>query len=154
MLDLAPPHRRDATPGGPDNVLIYFERISDGRLIVPPVAHAPTPVCRLPKPHQMGSANCLCGYVRREVRGWRELEKISKRYELQRQCDFEVIDEAHYKRVQAKMEELRSRIRYAMANARSNRVRDTLRYVLKRLEDGEKRWAPRKIEAHFHIEEG
>ena len=91
---------------GPDNVLTYFERFPDGRLIVPPVAYAPTPVCRLPEPHTRDNPGCLCGYVRREVSRAKELERISKRFELQKKSEFARIDEKHQKRIAAKMAEI------------------------------------------------
>jgi hypothetical protein len=154
MSELLLPRHMRPSFSGPDNVLIYFERVPDGRLIVPPVAHAPTPKCRLTARHERSHPGCLCGYVRREVSGARELEKISKRYEQQKRDDFAKIDEAHYNRIAAKMKEIRSRLNHQMANARSNREKDLIRYALKRLEEGEKNWGPRRIEAHLHIEEG
>jgi hypothetical protein len=148
---LLPRHLR--TPSVPDNVLIYFERVPDGRLIVPPVAHAPTPNCKLGFRHERTHPRCLCGYVRREVRGVHELEAVSRRYEKQKQSEFAQIDEKHQARIAAKMAEIRSRLHYAMKTA-SPLGKDLIRAALKKLDDGERNWGPRKIEAHLNIMEG
>ena len=153
MPDLILP-RHLRTPSVADNVLTYFERVPDGRLIVPPVAHAPTPECRLNFRHERTHPGCLCGYVRREVRGARELEAVSRRYEKQKQSEFAQIDEKHQKRIAEKMGEIRSRLNHAMANAPTQLAKDLIRAALKKLEEGERNWGPRKIEAHLHMEEG
>jgi hypothetical protein len=145
-----PPHMRRKAGLGSDT-LIYFERIGDGRLIIPPVPWAETPVCRLPKPHPR-DRNCLCGYIRKEANTVAELERVSKRKEAQRRQDFAAIDEPHQRRVAAKMAEVRSRLHHRMQTTHSQYEKDFIRAALKALERGEVNWAPRQIEGHLQIE--
>lgn len=131
--------------------LIYFERVGDGRLIIPPVCWAQVPVCKLPKPHER-TRDCVCGYIRREARTVQELEKISKRFEEQKKREFAMIDEPHRRRIAAKMAEVRSRLNTRLLQTDSQFEKDFIRIALKRLEAGEKGWEPRRIEGHLHIE--
>jgi hypothetical protein len=146
--------RRSRNAGLGSEKLIYFERLRDGHLIIPPVVNAPLPTCRLPQGHDRNNPNCLCGYVRREANSVRELEAVSKRKEAQRQADFARIDEVHVRRMEAKTAEIRRRLHHRMQETHSQFEKDFIRGALKQLEAGEKNWRPRKIEGHFHIEEG
>lgn len=146
---LIPRSARNAGLG--NDKLIYFERVPDGRLIIPPVAYAPDPVCQIPKPHML-TDNCLCGYVRREADSVNDLERISRRYEAQKKSEFARVDEKHQARMEAKMAEIRSRLHYAAKNARTPLERDLIRAALKRLEPGEANWRPRRFEGHLQIE--
>ena len=134
--------------------LIYFERIRDGHLIIPPVNWAPLPVCRLPQGHSRDNPNCQCGYAKREARSVREIEQVSKRKEAQRKADFARVDEVHIRRMEAKTAEVRRRLHARMQETHSQFEKDFIRLTLKRLEDGERNWRERKIEGHLAIEEG
>ncbi len=148
-LWLPPSVRRNATLGS--DALIYFERVSDGRLIIPPVSQAPTPTCRLPKPHTQ-TRECLCGYIKKEANSVHDLERISKRFEAQKKAEFAQIDEVHQKRIAAKMGQIRSRLHTRMATTHSQFEKDFIRAALKKLEEGEGGFAPRRVEGHFSIE--
>jgi hypothetical protein len=148
-LWLPPSMRRNATIGA--DALVYFERVSDGRLIVPPVREAKAPVCRLPKPHPE-DRNCLCGYIRKEATSVQELERVSKRFEEQKRKEFAQVDEVHQRRIAAKMSEIRARLHHRMQTTHSQFEKDFIRAALKSLERGEQSWGPRRIEGHFAIE--
>lgn len=128
--------QRNATLGS--ETLIYFQRISDGHLIIPPVCWAKTPD----------------GYVRMEANSAKKLETVSKQFEAQKQREFAVVDERRCRIIEAKHKELRDRLNHAMANAPTQRVKDFIRLALNRLEEGEQKLRPRKIEGHLLIEEG
>jgi len=149
-----PKHVRSRNAGLGSEKLIYFERITDGRIIIPPVWWAPLPVCRLPKPHDIGvNRDCLCGYVKREANTAKELEAVSRRNEAQLQSEFAQVDEKFAAKLEAKMNEVRAKLRLAMSRAKSNLERDTLKYALKKLEDRERSIRKRKVEGHLAIEE-
>lgn len=149
---LAPRNQRNARLGS--ETLIYFERVFDGHLIIPPVTWVPLPVCRLPQGHSHDDANCMCGYVKKEARTASELEAVSKRKEAQRKADFARVDEHHIRRMETKSAEIRRRLHHRMQETHSQFEKDFIRLTLKRLEAGEANWRGRKIEGHFHIEEG
>ena len=146
--------RRSRNAGLGSEKLIYFERLRDGHIIIPPVIWAKLPVCHLPQGHDRNNPNCLCGYVKKEANSARELEAVSRRKEAQRQADFARIDLPHQLRIARKMAEVRKRLNTRLLQTHSQFEKDFIRAALKQLERGEKNWAPRKVEAHFHIEEG
>lgn len=132
---ILPASRRNATLGA--DTLIYFERLSDGHLIIPPVARAQTPK----------------GYVRMEADSLRKLEQVSKRFEAQKRREFALVDEKFARKLEAKMSEIRGRLNHRRANTRSQREKDIIGYVLQKLENDERAIRYRKIEGHLHIEE-
>src|SRR5208337_2005895 len=94
--------------------LIYFERVRDGHLIIPPVTWAPLPACRLGQGHSRDNPNCMCGYVKREARSAKEIEQVSKRKEAQRKTDFARVDEKHIQIMEKKTAEIRRRLHVRM----------------------------------------
>jgi len=149
---ILPRNPRNARLGS--EALIYFERIRDGHLIIPPVTWAPLPVCQLPAGHSRENPNCMCGYVKKEARSVKEIEQVSRRKEAQRKADFARVDEIHIRRMEAKTAEIRRRLHHRMQETHSQFEKDFIRLTLKRLEAGEENWRGRKIEGHLHIEEG
>lgn len=117
--------------------LIYFRRIADQHIIIPMVAHALTPR----------------GYVKMEANSARELERISKEYEVQKQREFAMIDEARQGKIEAYHKNLRSKLHEAKKTA-SPAGRDMIDRILRNLEEGERRLKFRKIEGHLAIEAG
>lgn len=152
MSNLILPKSRNAGLGS--EKLIFFERVIDGHIIIPPVVSAPLPVCRLPQGHDRKNPNCLCGYVRKEANSAKELEAVSRRKEAQRKVDFARVDEKHLRIMEAKMRAIRERLHTRMSQTHSQFEKDFIRGALKSLEQGEKSWRPRQVDGHFHIEEG
>lgn len=97
-------------------------------------------------------ADCPPGYVRCEANTVADLERVSREYEAQKRADFARVDEAHLARCTEKMRVLRGRIHDALNAATTNKQKDVLRYILKKLEEGEKNFMPRRIEGHLAIE--
>jgi hypothetical protein len=147
---ILPRSTRNARLGS--DTLVYFERVSDGHLIIPPVTWAPAPVCRLPQGHDRQHPSCMCGYVKKEARTVAELEAVSKRKEAQRKADFARVDEKHIQRMEAKTAEVRRRLHHRMQETKSQFEKDFIRLTLKRLEEGEANWRGRRVEGHLAIE--
>jgi hypothetical protein len=142
---------RNATLGS--ETLFYFQRVDDGRIIIPPVWWATPPECRLPKGHDRSDQNCMCGYVKKEANSAHELERVSRLFERQRQAEFARVDEAHIKRMEAKMKEVRGKLHTAMHRSGISQFeRDFIRAALKKLEAGEAGWRDRRVQGHFEIE--
>lgn len=127
---------RNATLGS--ETLIYFRRLSDQHLVIPPVSWAKTPR----------------GYVKMEANSAKELEKISKEFEAQKQREFAGIDEKQCQRIEAKHAEIRGRLHTRMNSAACSQLeRDFIKAALKRLEAGEANLRPRRIEGHLACED-
>ena len=145
--------RRNATLGS--EKLIYFERVGDGRLIIPPVHWAPLPVCKLPKPHDRSNENCLCGYVKREADSAAALEKVSRRFEAQKKSEWARVDENRCRIIEEYHKQLRSKLNAAMNSAGTSQLaKDLIKAALRKLEEGERNLRQRRIEGNFAIEAG
>lgn len=128
--------RRNATLGS--ETLIYFRRLSDQHLIIPPVCWARTPR----------------GYVRMEANSARELEKVSREFEKQKEKAVALTDD-QIRRIESKHAEIRSRLHAAKHCAgTSNTARDMIDLALKRLDEGEQALKRRSIHGHLSIEAG
>lgn len=146
--------RRDNATLGSEK-LIYFERVSDGRLIIPPVGWAPLPVCHVPKPHERSDDNCVCGYVKREADSAAALDKISRRYEAQKKSEWARIDENRCRIIEEYHKNLRSKLHAVINSAESSPLaKDLIRAALKKLEEGERNLRQRTISGNFSIEAG
>lgn len=128
---------RNATLGS--ETLIYFERLSDGRIIIPPVHWASPPP----------------GYVKMEANSSAQLEKISRRFEAQKQSEWARVDERRCALIEAKHKEIRGRLQLRMKSAGCGlREKDFIRAALKKLEEGEKNLRQRRVTGNFAIEAG
>lgn len=127
---------RNATLGS--ETLIYFRRISDQHLIIPMVCWAQTPR----------------GYVRMEANSAKELERVSREFEAQKQKEGAITDD-QYRRIEAKHAEIRGRLHTRMNSAACSQFeRDFIKGALKHLEEGEQRLKRRRVEGHLAIEAG
>lgn len=82
----------------------------------------------------------------------REVERVSRRYEAQKQREFMVADAAFVARAEARFAKIRSQLHTNRTNAKTQFERDFITLALKRLEERENQLKCRKVEGLLHCE--
>lgn len=137
-LWLPPEYRKkQQEPAGIGQVLVYFENAA-GRISIPAVTHQQAPL----------------GWQRHEIplKNVREIERVSKRMEAQRQKDFDNVDGPFALRLAARMQKVREKLNTILLTTKSDFERDFLRKALKQLEEKERRLRQRRVEGYLHME--
>lgn len=95
------------------------------------------------------------GYQRFDIpmHNTREVERVSRLFEAQKQREFMTASQAQIQRAEAAMEKIRSRIRQKMQSSSTSPFeRDALAHTLKRLDERHRQLNMRKVEGFLHCE--